>query len=383
MMAVADPVELESASPAAVAAGARTTVVAVGDVSLGEHPVSVACGLRTRFDATLGTASRFPFEHVTSVFDADVVFCNLETVADAQPRGREDRPMCAHPEAIRRLRHAGVSVANVANNHVLQHGATAFHDTVARLHDEGITVVGLDDGTSRACRLAVTEVNDIRIAWLGYAFETDKYWHGPPLYAFGPRCELATAIAEARRTADIVVLSLHWGDEFIDVPSSREIALGRALIDAGADVVLGHHPHVMRGVERWGQGVIAYSLGNFTFDMLWHEWLRVGLVLRLTVSRRGVERVDTEFVRIEDDCQPRLLAGPARAVAAARLADLSERLQTPLPHSAYRRARDLAIRANRYRSWAHFARTVPRRPARVTAGQLAQAWRRRFGGRRA
>ena len=134
----------------------------------------------------------------------------------------------------------------------------------------------------------------------------------------------------------------------------------------------------MRGVERWNHGVIAYSLGNFTFDMLWHEWLRVGLAVRLTLSRRGLEGVDTDFVRIGDDCQPRLLEGAARAAAAARLAQLNERLEAPVDAATYRRTRELAIRANRYRSWAHFARTLPRRPARVSVDQLAQAWRRRF-----
>ena len=170
-MASNDPRPTEKAT---LADGARATVVAVGDVSLGEHPVAIACGLRTRFEATLDTGSRFPFEHLGALFHADAVFCNLETVADPASRVADGRPMCANPAAIHRLKDAGVTVANVANNHILQYGAGAFHDTVARLHDDGIAVVGLDDGSGHACRLAVGDVHGVRIAWLGYAFEPDK-----------------------------------------------------------------------------------------------------------------------------------------------------------------------------------------------------------------
>src|SRR5438128_2162459 len=83
------------------------------------------------------------------------------------------------------------------------------------------------------------------------------------------------SIAAARQRADIVIASMHWGDEFILVPSDRERAVARAMIDAGATCVIGHHPHVVREVERYRAGVIAYSLGNFICDMTWDERTRM------------------------------------------------------------------------------------------------------------
>ncbi len=123
-----------------------------------------------------------------------------------------------------------------------------------------------------------------------------------------------------------MVVSLHWGDEFIDRPSPADVQLARAIVDAGADLIIGHHPHVLRGVERHGRGWIVYSLGNFVCDMLWEEELRETAIAECRLSKNGVEQVRLLPVRINDDSQPVPLQGEGAARLEQRLARLSSAL---------------------------------------------------------
>lgn len=360
---------------------ARCTLVAVGDVSLGDHPVCAGTGLRWKFEATTGGASSYPFEHLGEVIQdrPDAMFCNLETVAVPWKYNRERldaAQMCAHPLGLERLRTAGFTAVNVANNHILQHGDSAFWFTVGELNRSGAAVIGLGEGGERA-QIVVQELSGVRVAWLGYAFEEDKYWNGRPLYAYGPAIDVVRDIDRARAVADVVVVSAHWGDEFVDCPSPQERVLARRWIESGATVVIGHHPHVIRGYERWGPGVIFYSLGNFVFDMVWDERLRIGLFASLTLSRQRVEDVKIGFARIGDDYQPRALA-PGRAVEASRrLTLLNERLSQEMRMDLYQAAVRRAIRRNRYRSWRYFLRQSRQRPLTLTCQQLYGAIQRR------
>jgi len=111
-------------------------------------------------------------------------------------------------------------------------------------------------------------VNGIKIAFLFYG-----YVNPPSLYALTNRPGIAPldskamteAIAAARTNADFVAVSVHWGDQYEDYPNHFQVTLGHALIDAGADLIIGHHPHVLEGIEFYGNGAIFYSIGNFVF----------------------------------------------------------------------------------------------------------------------
>ncbi len=153
----------------------------------------------------------------------------------------------------------------------------------------------------------VATVHGLRVGFLGYSLRPRQYFTERPLYAEGSPEGIVADVRAVRPTCDILVVSLHWGDEFIDRPSPADVQLAHAIVDAGADLIVGHHPHVLRGVERYGRGWIVYSLGNFVCDMLWGEELRETAICECRLTSAGVEDVRLIPVRIND----RLPAGAA------------------------------------------------------------------------
>jgi poly-gamma-glutamate synthesis protein (capsule biosynthesis protein) len=176
-----------------------------------------------------------------------------------------------------------------------------------------------------------------------------------------------------------VICSVHWGVEFVRHPSAAEETLGRQMVDAGADLVIGHHPHVVRRVERYRRGLIAYSLGNFVFDMMWSPWLRTGLVLRVRLSRNGVEDYQTDLVWIGDDYQPRPLSGEEQE--AARSFDaLQERPDWVARDDQYIRHYQELVARNRYESYGHFLRNTRHRPLLYTVQTVIRTVGRKAAG---
>lgn len=359
-------------------------VIAVGDISLGDSAQGIGGGVHARFERVLHSNVHYPFEHAASLFTgADIVFGNLETILSHRRMSRwnaSSMEMRGHPEAAARLSLSGFTMLNVANNHMMQHGMHAFTDTVDALRHAGMGVVGVADSGVRSCVPQVAAANGLTVTLLGYAFERDKYARGEIGYAFGPDCDIPGQIADAKRESDIVICSVHWGVEFIRHPSIEEEQLGRQWIDAGADLVLGHHPHVTRRIERYRRGLIAYSLGNFVFDMLWNPALRTGLVLRVRLSRNGVDGYDTDFVWIDDDFQPRPLGGIERDRAAEDYAELDERPDWISDDEQYRRQYEQLVVRNRHESYRHFLRYMNRRPLVYTAQTLLRTARRKLVG---
>jgi poly-gamma-glutamate synthesis protein (capsule biosynthesis protein) len=359
-------------------------LVAVGDVCMGDSPEGVGGGVHAEFERVGRANPAYPLEHVKPIFEgADVVFGNLEVVLSHMDLVRwklSSMEMRGHPDAAQRLVDAGFTVLNVANNHSMQHNIGPFTDTVDRLKGLGLGVVGVATADHRGCVPHVFTVNGLRITMLGYAFEPDVYVKGPVGYAFAPNCDVLAQVAEAKAQSDIVMVSLHWGVEFVAHPSVEEEAFGRRLVDAGADLVIGHHPHVIRRVERYGRGLIAYSLGNFVFDMLWNPAFRTGLVVRVKLSKNGVESYDTELVWIGDDYQPRRMSEAQHAEAAGAFHALHQRPDWVSAPEQYDRALQEWIARSRYESWAHFLRTANRRPVNLTLQTMWRTARRKAAG---
>lgn len=349
-------------------------LVAVGDISFGDSAQAVGGGVHAAFERLRETNRTYPFEHTARLFDgADIVFGNLETVLSHRDMARwnvSSMEMRGHPAAAERLAKAGFTVLNVANNHMMQHGMSAFSDTVGALRAHGLAAVGLAGPGHRTTVPHRFCVNDLSVTLLGFAFEKDKYAKGPVGYAFGPGCDIVREVAQAKKQSDIVICSVHWGVEFVRHPSREEEELGRRLLDAGATLVLGHHPHVARRVEHYGRGLIAYSLGNFVFDMVWSSWLRTGLVLRAVLTPDGVERCETKLVWIGDDYQPRPFPSEEQAAARRAFADLQARPDWAGDATEYSAHYEKLVARNRYESYRHFFRTVARRPVNYSMQTL-------------
>jgi poly-gamma-glutamate synthesis protein (capsule biosynthesis protein) len=165
--------------------------------------------------------------------------------------------------------YAGFDVLSIANNHILDYGADAVLDTLTLLGNNGIGVVGGGTNYIEAHQPFVKAIQNTKISFLGYTnlispslgLKTAK-----PNIAFLDIDQAIVDIKEARKVADLVVVSLHWGNEYETNHNSEQERVARALIDAGAHLIIGHHPHVIQEVKEYHGGYIAYSLGNFVFD---------------------------------------------------------------------------------------------------------------------
>ncbi len=197
------------------------------------------------------------------------------------------------PRLAAGLADAGVDVVNMANNHAVDQGQAALLDSIRRVEAAGVKVVGVGRNASAARQPAIVQAsNGATIGFLGW---TDIIWPG---YAAGSGPGVATArtdmslvtqaIRRLKQHVDYVVVCFHWGIEYTDMPIADQVAEAHAAIDAGADLVIGHHPHVLQGVQLYKGHFIIYSLGDLVFD---HYSLATGqtVLVSAVLSPHGVK----------------------------------------------------------------------------------------------
>jgi len=211
------------------------------------------------------------------------------------------------------LRDAGVSVVTLANNHIFDAGDRGFSDTMKNLDEAGIlyTGGGKDIGDARAGRYI--EKRGVKIGFLGYTNLCNKGYVSmaadyPGVAPMDPRM-IVEDIKAAREKADLVIVSLHWGLEDQPIIHPRQTAIAHQLIDAGADAIIGHHPHVPHGIEIYRGKPVLYSLGNLIFGFGTAHWSdnllaelvidgkRILGVMVYPVSGRGKELFQPEVLK--------------------------------------------------------------------------------------
>lgn len=220
----------------------------------------------------------------------DVRFGNLEAPFSERGRLKRFRPWAnlrGKPEGLRVLPAAGFQIVSLANNHTMDYGVEALLDTIAGLEAHGIQYVGAGRDEERAWALQTVKAKGLAIGFLAVE-ATEWTWieadagpgrpgmarigvsaFYPPPHVDRYRLERLLALTRASsREADVLVVSVHWGVSVSHQIATYQQAVGRRLVDAGARIVVGHHPHVLQGVELYRGGVIAHSLGNFLFDSL-------------------------------------------------------------------------------------------------------------------
>jgi poly-gamma-glutamate capsule biosynthesis protein CapA/YwtB (metallophosphatase superfamily) len=201
--------------------------------------------------------------------DADLSFANLESPLTNAPQVSSGFDLRASPTAVAALHIAGFDVVSLANNHALDAGEEGLAETAATLNAAGITgVVTQTTGDLR---------QSVRYHLL--AFDDSS----SPLDVD----TAAQQVAKARQHADLVIVSVHWGGEYQAAPGPRQQAIAQEFARAGADLVIGHGPHVLQRVEWMGKTLVAYSLGNLLFDQPYPLDCRQGALLRVTRSVRG------------------------------------------------------------------------------------------------
>jgi hypothetical protein len=299
------------------AAGEGATLLTVGDVMLGR-------GVLTQPD---------PFADVTGwLYTADLVLGNFEGViadldSSSPPPGYDLR---IPPMAAAQLRAAGFDIMGLANNHSLDLGPVGLEHTAAELTTAGLTVIGAGPDRAMAAQPTIHTINEIRLALLAFNAIPDPVGQDSILPNSWTRAEwdaetAVAAVTAARTQADAVIVSIHWGYEYqlqVD-PAQRRLA--QALFDAGADLIVGHHPHVVQETAVQSGSFVAYSLGNFVFDQGQGDTGQ-GLALRAVFDAEGLLGVQALPV----------WAGPRPQLIALETAEpLLSRIRPPAPRIGF------------------------------------------------
>ncbi len=308
------------------------TIAAVGDID-------VADLLRPQ---TCTHGPLWAFKPCLDLLRADILFGNLECVTfkppwpDEPPNERESFHL-SWSEAMG-LVHAGFDVLALANNHILDYGPDRALETIEFCRQHGIAPIGLGTDPAQARQPAVIERDGVKVGFLAYVEDVPglrrQVFPGPAYMCEQVICEDIAALRQSG--VDVVVISLHADMEFADHPAPYRVALSRRLIDAGADILLGHHPHVPQGIEEYRGGLIAYSLGDFVFPVEGDPylednspWTDKSFVLRIRVGKKGYVSHEIAPVRIVGAGQP-IPMTPAEALPLLqRHARLSRDLADP------------------------------------------------------
>jgi poly-gamma-glutamate capsule biosynthesis protein CapA/YwtB (metallophosphatase superfamily) len=257
---------------------------------------------------------------------ADLTIGTFEsTLSRLGPRTQGDDSFSADPAVLEGLTLAGFDLLSLANNHVGDFGRRSLVQTVDRLRAGGFATVGAGADVARAREPAVLEANGLRIGVLAFNAigETPRARADRPgavTLAMQPRLgdldgddllAMTAAIDELEQSVDLVLVLPHWGDQYTPVAVRDQRRVGQALVAAGADMVVGSHPHVVQGLDDPGEGLVAYSLGNYVFDMDFSVPTEQGVILEFTLwggpSGARVVAADPVPYRIGPDFAPRVL----------------------------------------------------------------------------
>jgi len=291
----------------------KIVVTAVGDLMLGDGPLSLGVGVASSISKVGGDSI---FKLAKPILErGDIVFGNLEAVlargviAKTAPNRRQ---LIGSPPSVSSLKQAGFNVLSIANNHALEHGNTALLDSIEHLKKEHIRTIGQN--------LEIIEIKGTKVALLAYCLIEDSTAYT----STGDPDQICSQIKKAKSETNLVIVSMHWGDEFIQRPSLRQIEMAHKMIDSGASLIIGHHPHVIQGIETYNNGLIAYSLGNFVFDMGYIPETRNSFILECSFTYNGkMDDYNLYPVYINHAFQPVPLSGLDKEQALGEIERLS------------------------------------------------------------
>lgn len=286
----------------------------------------------------------YPFRRIAPTLgQADFVFGNLECpVSDVGQDLHHKYSFRADPRVIEGLKFAGFRVMSLANNHMDDWDLPALEDTVARLRAAGIQPVGAGSNAMEAHYPVLYDLHGVRLAFLAYVGIPPEGATADPSRSGVAWLDLDRVLSDirfAKPLADLVVVSLHWGVEYQPRPETRQVAWAHAMIDAGADLVVGSHPHVVQPLETYHGRWVVYSLGNFIFDQRSPETHR-GELLKVRLRDKDIVEVTTVPIQIDPTFQAVLRpADEASDVSPPQRVE-TNRL-TPRRHAAERKPRTL------------------------------------------
>ena len=246
----------------------------------------------------------FPFEKISSVLkQGDIIFGNLECPISEQGTALKKKyTFKAEPDSIKGLIFA--DIVSLANNHILDYGSIAVKNTKKILKDNNIKFTGLKNKEEINQKPAIIEKQGKKIGFLAYTMifpNTFKDLYPMP-FPFIEKNVLKD-IKNAKKQVDFLIVSNHWGEEYSFKANENQKRIGRLMIDNGADIIAGHHPHVLQPIEEYNKGVIFYSLGNFVFDQRIYEGVKDSIILKISVDS-SIKKIEKIPIHINDNFQP-------------------------------------------------------------------------------
>ncbi len=246
----------------------QVTIIFTGDVMLGRSVMGASLDNNDSF---------YAFRHIRDVIEnADITFSNMENaiIENCPRQGKGSFSFCTTPEIAKGLNFAGIDVVTLANNHSGNYGKKGLEETKKYLDDLGIKWV---DGSN----CVVIEKNETKFGFVGFNFIYKEFSK-----------EDLELIKNCKQQSDTLVVGPHWGEEYKSIANNKQLAVAHAMIDSGADVIIGHHPHWVQNYEEIDGKPVYYSLGNFIFDQMWSEETKKGLIVKMTFQ--GKELVNRE-----------------------------------------------------------------------------------------
>jgi poly-gamma-glutamate capsule biosynthesis protein CapA/YwtB (metallophosphatase superfamily) len=324
----------------------KIDVLLTGDIMLGGNLDDLLC--KEGFD--------FPFKPLSSCYTvADIVFGNLEAPLSCDGVPQKNKILLhQNSRAPVGLKDAGYDILSIANNHIMDYGEDALIKTIDILEEHGLGYVGAGADISQATKPVEFLRKGVKISFLAYASSTSD--ESNPLISAGEH-NAGVALLDIRNIkedinalrkehADIIAVSLHWGLDRYHYPLPEQIGWAHEIIDAGANIIIGHHSHCLQAVEIYKKGIIAYSLGNFVFgDFLlpngnmniWTKRNRATALLRVTIAKEGVMDYEIIPVFVNGNGQLRVLKGLRRQKMLKSITEWSDAVEDPFYRKNYRK----------------------------------------------
>lgn len=299
------------------------SIAAVGDIMLGNHTIYYIekYGADYPFDSTRQLLSQ-----------SDIAFGNLEApFARTGTKFEKTFNFKVPPEYVSGLIRSGIDVVTLANNHILDYGIEGLKNTLIVLDSLGLAHCGAGLNRDQANEPAIIDRNGLRVAFLGYSLTfPEEFWatRSRGGTAYPTETNMRASIQHCDSIADFTVVTFHWGAEGKNFPKDYQKEYAHLAIDLGADLVLGHHPHVLQGLEIYKNRLIAYSLGNFTFSS-YSRRATESMILKVYLVDEGLffaKIIPVSVDNYEISFQPRVVTGKRAETIIANLKTYSEPL---------------------------------------------------------
>jgi len=279
----------------------NTTLFFVGDIMLTR-------GVKSSVDKNFNGDYSKLFENVTQLKESDILFGNFEgDVSDVGNNVGSIYSFRMDPKVLPALKDAGFDIVSFANNHVGDWNVAAFKDSLARMKDIGILKTGAGINKEDASTPTIIEKNGTKFGFLGFS-DVGPNWleakdNNPGiLLASDPK--LSEIIQSAKTKVDVLIVSFHWGVEYKTIHNKHQENLAHIAIDSGADMVIGHHPHVMEDIEEYKGKPIVYSLGNFIFDQSFSKDTMRGMFFSVKYDGKNLIETDNKIITLNKQFQP-------------------------------------------------------------------------------